>query len=138
MSETHARYTAPVNNLPANLLALHWLRQAKAQHDPSLLYLLQLAVWGIEKGQRFQGNGIEPDQLESQVHALLSGQGNKGVEAAKVYRWLVTNPNGPTQPEQATALEKALRNSPDPLQAAAVVLETVSDRMAAASASIQE
>lgn len=131
------QFRLPLNNTPLNQAALRWLEQAKAQRSPSLLYLTQLAFWGLEKGVQVQSE-VPPEALQDQVSLLLAVKANAAKEQGQAYQWLLSNPDGPSQAEQTSTLEKALRSAPDPLQAAAAVLETVSDRMAAASASNPE
>ncbi len=128
MSVLHA------NTLPPNQEALRWLKAAKESEDSHLLYLVQLAHWGLEKGLQLNSvqrhNALQED-VELQVGYLLGAK-----DQANVYRWLLTNPNGPQMSEQADQVLSGLRKSRNPLQAAAVVLETVSSRMAAARARI--
>lgn len=51
-----------------------------------------------------------------------------------IYRWLLGNPNGPPSfEEQEDTLLLAMERAQSPSEAAVVVLETVADRMAAAS-----
>ena len=131
MSETSEQPEHPSNRTGPSQQALNWLKEAREPADPSSLYLSQLASWGLQRGVRFRGNGIEPEDLESQVN-LMGGYGRTKAQIGNIYDCLTTNPNGPEdQSEQEGTLEKALTEAQDPLAAAGAVLETVSDRMAA-------
>jgi hypothetical protein len=121
----------PVNRLPVNLEALSWLREARADISPSVLYLSQLAWWGKEKGVTLRANKIDPHVLSDQVDALQGGQRRPKQSQENAFRWLLSNPNGPPLAEQVSTLERALKAAESPLEAAQAVLETVSDRMAA-------
>ena len=133
----NAKFRLPVNNTGPNQAALQWLVRAKAQYNHVLLYLLQLAFWGLEKGVQLQAE-VSQEDLQDQVNLLLAVKKNAATEQAQAYRWLLANPNGPPSPEQSQSLENALLSAKGPLEAAGVVLETVSARMAAANASTQE
>jgi hypothetical protein len=119
----------PENQLPLNQQALHWLKQARETPDLGLLYLTQLAFWGLENGIVLRAHKVDPYVLEEQVGYLLKF----GPEPqANVYRWLLTNPNGPETEEQESTLLIELEDADGPLEAACRVLETISSRVAAA------
>lgn len=123
----------PENNRAPNLLARKWLVEARTPLNPSLLFVTQLAYWGLEKGVEVHSQ-VDEDVLQDQVNLLLAVKENAGREQANAYQWLLSNPNGPPLAEQERTLQRELASAKDPLEAAAAVLETVSDRMAAASA----
>lgn len=136
MSETSE---APSNRLPVNQAALAWLQEAKASPSVGVSYLAQLASWGLEKDlvdvpRPSSASQPERYSLEMQVGALL-GVGEAAVAAAT--RWLLGNPNLSVD-EQATNLSGLLAQAETPQEAAQAAVETVYDRMVAASATIQE
>lgn len=58
-----------LNQLPQNQIALRWLKQAKAEADPTKPYLLQLLWWGVEEsGLKFPD---QPDQGYDRKERLL-------------------------------------------------------------------
>lgn len=126
------RFEIPANRLSINQTALGWLRKANESPDPLFLYLTQLAKWGLEQGLSVDLPGeVETDDLERQVDALLEIRENPTAEQATAYRWMTSNPNGPQRAEQVSSLEASLASAENPRKAAAIVLETISDRMRA-------
>ena len=127
-----------VNHLEPNQLALRWLKAAEeAPADGgSYLYLLSLAHWGLENGVRLNENpkwGILHEDLDTQVGLLLGVK-----DQAKVYRWLFQNPNGPAMLERVDMLTLELERAENPMEAAGLVLQTISSRMAAARMTIRD
>ena len=121
----------PTNRSVLNQLAKRWLNQAKAEADPSALYLAQLAWWGWEKGLRTPQPLAPSQPLPSSVEemlGLLLGSGKD--KAAMAEDWVLGNPNL-DRAEQAANLEAALRAAANPLNAAQEVLEAIYDRMVA-------
>src|SRR4051812_7661087 len=123
------RFELPENRTEVSKAGLRWLKEAKEPAEPGLLYLTQLAFWGLENGIVLRAHNVDPYVLEEQVGYLLKF----GPEPqANVYRWLLTNPNGPETEEQESTLLIELEDADGPLEAACRVLETISSRVAAA------
>lgn len=114
------------NRLPANQAALKHLPNA----DPEQSYLVQLADWGLSRGLPVS-RPQSPSQpgraeVEQAVDRLL------GMSAMQATRWLLSSDNLPAD-EQAATIELLLNQAQSPQAAAAIVLETLYDRMVAAS-----
>jgi len=63
------------NALPINREAKRWLLVAKADHDPSALYLVQLILWGLDpKGGKLLQGVAKRSSLEQAATELLSYQ----------------------------------------------------------------
>jgi hypothetical protein len=129
----------PVNKWRVNQLALRWLRQAKADVSPWSAYLPQLASWGLEKGGLEISEPLSPSQpTQSQVTSMLALLEAPGTEKAlRATEWILSNPNL-SRPEQTNNLVVRLTEPSSPEEAAQVVLDTMYDRMVAASSSSQE
>lgn len=76
-----------LNNSPLNQTAKRFLLQEKEQADPSVLYCLQLAKWGLEKGK------LAIDyQVEESLNVMLRE------DPAKVMKLLeMSNPQNPQE-----------------------------------------
>ena len=73
-----------MNYKPVNRQARRFLLQAKERPDPSYLYCLQLALWGLEHG------GLAEDyRVEDSLRQML------GWNPEKVMRWLEREPADP-------------------------------------------
>jgi len=120
----------PVNRLPLNRLALRHLQAAGEPVNPASLYLAQLAQWGLETGVEVRQLAPgEPDQqgVEELVGRLVLEVGAE--PAHRALRVLLSNPNL-DRAEQQADLERSLEQAPNPLLAAAAVVEQVHDLLA--------
>ena len=97
----------PLNNGPLNQKAKEFLLQVKEPLDPSVLYALQLALWGIDKG----GLAV-PYQVEETLRQMVMWEPGPTMKALE-------QPN-PHNPEETLHLE----NGPTtPLDLAWAVLD---------------
>lgn len=115
-----------------NQVALEWLRKAKASADPSNLYILELALWGLEKAVPIECPSRDRAAVELQVGHLC------GWKPEDTLGWLVENPNGPEDPlEQANDLLNLLRGASSPESAASALLSHIYSRMQAQLPALQ-
>ena len=73
-----------MNYKPVNRKAKRFLMQEGQQPNPAYLYVLQLAVWGLEKGSL-----AEDYRVEDSLRAMFLW------DPAKVMRWLEREPADP-------------------------------------------
>ena len=101
------------NTWPINLLALRWLREAKAEATPSIAFLPQLAMWGLEQGLRtpepLAPNHPSPSAVEQTI-GLLLGVGKK--QALRATEWFLSNPNLDRQEQQNNLRQSLSGNCP--------------------------
>lgn len=124
----------PENSNKLNQAALHWLSRAVKASDlePHYLYVLALALWGLDHG----ASGDWPDDrkyaLRQQVDGLF------GWAPKNAMAWLVSNPEGPDDPkEQEQELVQSLKAAPDPKYAAALLLNAIYSRQVSENPALQ-
>lgn len=119
------------NRWPMNQAALKWLNPKAA--DPSSSYLAQLAQWGLERGGAEVSRPVSPSQPDRGEVAQMVEQ-LVGEDPGSANRWLVQNPNLPTE-DQMRNLAAQLSSATSAEEAAQIAVETVYDRMVAESES---
>ena len=124
----------PVNSWQVNQQAKRWLLKIKESPDPQVLYLAQLAQWGLENQKVELPEPLSPSQpMRPALEQVALGLLEPGAKAAtKAMRLLLSNPN--LHPEDAAQnLLSALQQASSSEEAAAVVIETIYDLMVATS-----
>jgi hypothetical protein len=125
----HAR-NLPENDDPLNKAALECLPENHA--DPAYLHLLNLAAWGLEQGVRGDWPDRDHHAVETQLSLLF------GWKPANVLPWLLSNPDGPEDPEeQEQNLLVAMNRAEDSESAARWVLNCIYDRLKAEVPALQ-
>lgn len=130
---SHQALVVPANSQQVNRLALRWLKEAKAERDPAVAYLPQLAIWGLEQGeslsQPLSPNQPSPEAVQHRLLLLLGA----GQEAARqATEWWLQDPNL-SRPEQEEALLDLLQSAESPQDAAEKLLDLAQSLMVASS-----
>jgi hypothetical protein len=121
---------AETNRRPENQAALAWLKKAKVSNPENEgLHLLALAQWGMEHGAK------APSRDDGQNASLREAVDRMFAwNPSEFLTWLETNPEGPdSRLEQQRSLRLALEGVSRAVDAAEVVLEAISSRLAVQS-----
>jgi hypothetical protein len=110
----------PANGWPLNQAAKRWLLQAKVSPDPNYLYLVQLLNLGFEENLTIPGQGQRyRADLELAAGQLFAPE----LKPVEIMEWLLSNPNGPDQPEQSQTLQSFLEDAKSWEEAAQSLME---------------
>src|SRR5574341_325148 len=122
----HPHKYRALNRDPINRAALAQLKKAgEAPGSQSGLFLLDLALWGLENGVPVPP--LDPGQREHL--GLLVGQ-LVSQDPNQFLRWLASNPDGPTEAEQRKSLLSAIESAESPHLAAQRLLEVIQSNLA--------
>ena len=114
------------NNQLLHQAAHRWLLAAKEPPDTQSLFVVQRLHLGFERGLPIPGPGQGYRwELEQAFFRLL----NPRLDPAKVYRWLLANPNAASREEWEETLTRALEEAKTWEKAAQSLLEAFYDRM---------
>jgi hypothetical protein len=118
-------HVMPQNGGHLNQVALQWLDRAKARINLYNLHLLELALWGLDKGVPVECPSKDRYAVELQVGHLC------GWNPVDVMEWLVDNPNGPEPLEQAQSPLNMLEKADSQESAASALLSHIYSRQRA-------